>query len=142
MWEQVLTLKQKPGCMLLLKARQKGLESDTASYFTDNHTSKIQVFTKNLESLLSQTAIVDQINLYIPREYRRFNYDPRDIPKLPKGVNLHICKKTMVQPQKYYRAANNSRARMSSSCLVMMTEFTTRTGPNGLLLLQNIGPAM
>ena len=45
---------------------------------------------ENLECLLSQTAAVESINLYIPRTYRRFTYSPADIPTLPEGVVLHI----------------------------------------------------
>ena len=45
---------------------------------------------ENLKCLLEQTAIVESINLYIPRTYRRFTYSPEEIPTLPEGVVLNM----------------------------------------------------
>jgi hypothetical protein len=43
-----------------------------------------------LSSLLSQTAEVAAVNLYIPRNYKRFSYAQSDLPVLAKGVNLRL----------------------------------------------------
>lgn len=45
---------------------------------------------ENLNALKQQTAEIVEINLYIPRKYRRFEYDPADLPKVPVGVNLRL----------------------------------------------------
>ncbi len=42
-----------------------------------------------LESLLQQTAQIDQINLYLPRRYRRFPGD-YTLPKVPPGITIRI----------------------------------------------------
>ncbi len=45
---------------------------------------------ESLKGLLSQTAEIDSINLYIPKQYKRFSYDEFELPTLPEGVNLRI----------------------------------------------------
>ena len=45
---------------------------------------------ENLTGLLRQTAEIDSINLYIPKQYKRFSYDEFELPTLPEGVNLRI----------------------------------------------------
>ena len=43
-----------------------------------------------LSSLLSQTEEVEAVNLYVPRNYKRFSYAHSDLPGLAKGVNLRL----------------------------------------------------
>lgn len=50
---------------------------------------------ENLSSLLEQSADIAEINLYVSRKYRRFDYDPADLPKVPKGVNLRIVEEDL-----------------------------------------------
>ena len=35
---------------------------------------------ENLTGLLKQTAEIDSINLYIPKQYKRFSYDESELP--------------------------------------------------------------
>tara|TARA_R110002096_G_scaffold9867_9_gene38596 strand:- start:10026 stop:10853 length:828 start_codon:yes stop_codon:yes gene_type:complete len=51
---------------------------------------RFPVVHENLRTLLKQNAKIDAINLYIPRKYRRFEYEAKDLPKLPKGISLRI----------------------------------------------------
>ena len=43
-----------------------------------------------LHSLLDQTAAVEAVYLNLPRSYRRFNFDPTKLPKVPKGVTIRL----------------------------------------------------
>jgi hypothetical protein len=43
-----------------------------------------------LESLLNQSAEIDEIRVNIPKRYRRFEFAPSDIPTLPKGVRAAL----------------------------------------------------
>jgi hypothetical protein len=45
---------------------------------------------ENLRGLLRQNAEIDAINLYIPKQYKRFSYKEYELPILPEGVNLRI----------------------------------------------------
>jgi len=42
-----------------------------------------------LNSLLNQSAKITAVHLFIPREYRRKDFNGASLPKLPKGVELH-----------------------------------------------------
>ncbi len=44
----------------------------------------------NLAAVLDQTADVAAIELNIARKYRRFEYDPTDLPEMPPGVTLRL----------------------------------------------------
>jgi hypothetical protein len=43
---------------------------------------------ETLASFLAQTADVAAINLYLPRRYRRFEFDPSKLPAVPEGVTI------------------------------------------------------
>ena len=45
---------------------------------------------ENLNTLKRQSAEIAEINLYVARTYRRFDYGSKDLPKLPEGVNLRL----------------------------------------------------
>ncbi|PJI92823.1 hypothetical protein BC777_1685 [Yoonia maricola] len=45
-------------------------------------------FGPTLESLLQQTAKIDEIRLYIPRHYRRFPDYDGTLPEVPKGIRI------------------------------------------------------
>ena len=45
---------------------------------------------ETLNSLLQQKAEVASINLYLPRQYRRFEWDPAVLPAVPAGVNIRL----------------------------------------------------
>jgi hypothetical protein len=44
-----------------------------------------------LGSLLGQRAPIDAVELYLPRSYRRFPFDPEHLPLVPKGVTIRLC---------------------------------------------------
>ncbi len=43
-----------------------------------------------LGALLAQTARVEALHLYLPRRYRRFEWDPADLPAVPDGVTIRL----------------------------------------------------
>ena len=45
---------------------------------------------ETLNSLLAQNAPVSAINLYLPRHYRRFDWDPERLPSVPSGVAIQL----------------------------------------------------
>jgi hypothetical protein len=45
---------------------------------------------ETLNSLLEQKAQVAAINLYLPKKYRRFEWDPSVLPAVPAGVNIRL----------------------------------------------------
>ncbi len=49
--------------------------------------SKIET---TLTSLIRQNIYIDEIRLNIPKRYRRFEFSPNNIPKMPRGVNVVI----------------------------------------------------
>lgn len=46
--------------------------------------------SQTLQSLLDQTAEVASVNLYLPRRYRRFEWDPSVLPPVPAGVQIRL----------------------------------------------------
>ena len=46
--------------------------------------------SQTLQSLLDQKADVAAVNLYLPRRYRRFEWDPSQLPAVPAGVNIRL----------------------------------------------------
>lgn len=51
---------------------------------------RMQEIQKTLDSLLDQNVDVAEIRLNIPKKYRRFDFDPADIPTMPSGINIHL----------------------------------------------------
>ena len=45
---------------------------------------------ETLNSLVHQKATVASINLYLPRKYRRFDWDPSRLPAVPNGVQIRL----------------------------------------------------
>lgn len=45
---------------------------------------------ETLRSLVSQKAKVASVNLYLPRRYRRFEWDPSVLPEVPEGVQIRL----------------------------------------------------
>jgi hypothetical protein len=45
---------------------------------------------ETLNSLVNQKATVASINLYLPRQYRRFEWDPSMLPAVPNGVQIRL----------------------------------------------------
>lgn len=43
-----------------------------------------------LRSLVAQTAEIEAIYLNLPRKYRRFDFDPAALPKVPDGVTIRL----------------------------------------------------
>ena len=50
---------------------------------------------ETLESLLAQNAKIDAVELWLPEKYRRFEFDPNNLPKVPKGVTLRLTPEDM-----------------------------------------------
>lgn len=46
--------------------------------------------SQTLQSLLEQTADVASINLYLPKRYRRFEWDSSVLPAVPEGVQIRL----------------------------------------------------
>lgn len=67
------------------------------------------VVHENLSALLRQTAEIAEINLYVARRYRRFEYDPADLPKVPEGVNLRLIDDDLGPATKVLPAARDYR---------------------------------
>lgn len=70
---------------------------------------RFPVVHENLRALLRQTAKIDAINLYIPRKYRRFEYNERDLPEMPDGVSLRIIDEDLGPATKVLPAAQEYR---------------------------------
>ncbi len=62
-----------------------------------------------LGSLLAQTAPVKAVNLYLPRSYRRFPFDPAQLPAVPKGVEIRLCDQDYGPATKVLPAARDYR---------------------------------
>jgi hypothetical protein len=45
---------------------------------------------ETLNSLLQQNADIAAINLYLPRHYRRFDWDCSQLPTVPKGIQIQL----------------------------------------------------
>lgn len=61
---------------------------------------------ETLNSLLNQTAKIHAINLYLPREYRRFDFDSDHLPKVPAGINICLIDKDYGPATKVLPAVN------------------------------------
>jgi hypothetical protein len=85
---------------------------------------------ENLKCLLRQTALVESINLYIPRTYRRFTYSTKQIPSLPEGVALHIIDEDLGPATKILPACKQYKGQDVFILFGDDTRFTTGTGPN------------
>ena len=48
-----------------------------------------------LRSLLSQSAPIDAVELWLPRSYRRFDFDPDALPEVPDGVTIRLTDEDM-----------------------------------------------
>lgn len=51
---------------------------------------RFEYLAETLNSLLEQTAEVASVNLYLPRRYRRFQWDPSQLPRVPEGVQIRL----------------------------------------------------
>lgn len=49
---------------------------------------RMDLIAPTLQDLLAQTADVAEVRLNISRSYRRFDFDPANIPEFPKGVTV------------------------------------------------------
>lgn len=63
----------------------------------------------NLLRLLSQTANVESVNLYIPKKYKRFEYSIGDLPRVPEGINLRLIDEDLGPATKVLPAADEYR---------------------------------
>jgi len=48
-----------------------------------------------LQSLLDQKAKIEAVHLFLPKKYRRKDFDGYKIPKVPKGVELHMVEEDL-----------------------------------------------
>ena len=49
---------------------------------------RFKVIHETLESLISQSAAVEAVHLYLPHRYRRFEYLKTDVPNFPAGISV------------------------------------------------------
>ena len=47
--------------------------------------------SETLTSLTRQQAEIEAIELWLPRSYRRFEFDPEELPKVPEGVTIRMA---------------------------------------------------
>ncbi|MFN4158269.1 MAG: glycosyltransferase family A protein [Gemmobacter sp.] len=52
---------------------------------------RFPVLGEVLVSLLNQTTAIAAVELYLPRAYRRFPFDPVHLPAVPEGVIIRLC---------------------------------------------------
>ena len=64
---------------------------------------------ENLAALKRQNAQIDAINLYVARKYRRFEYDPKDLPTVPEGVTLRLIDEDLGPATKVLPACRDYR---------------------------------
>ncbi len=62
-----------------------------------------------LRSLLAQTAKIEAVELWLPRSYRRFEFDPADLPKVPDGVTIRLADEDMGPATKILPAVRSYR---------------------------------
>ena len=55
--------------------------------------SRFKYLGETLSSLLHQSHPADQINVYLPKYYLRFDYNLQKIPDVPSGVNVKVVNK-------------------------------------------------
>ena len=51
---------------------------------------RFHLLNEVLNSLLAQTADIEAIFLNLPRQYRRFEFDPTKLPDVPSGVTIQL----------------------------------------------------
>jgi hypothetical protein len=51
----------------------------------------MQLIAPTINSLLAQTAHIDEIMLWIPRAYKRRNFDSYSLPNLPPCAKIYYC---------------------------------------------------
>ena len=51
---------------------------------------RFSYLSETLNSLVNQTANIEDIILYIPRKYKRFEYDLDDLPQVPSEIKICI----------------------------------------------------
>jgi hypothetical protein len=49
---------------------------------------RFKVIHETLQSLVSQSVKPEAIHLYLPKEYRRFQYEKHEVPEPPAGVSI------------------------------------------------------
>jgi hypothetical protein len=69
---------------------------------------------ETLASLLDQRAEVESVNLYLPRRYRRFEWDSTQLPRVPEGVNIRLVDEDLGPATKVLPAAREYRDRRVS----------------------------
>ena len=73
------------GCSPTGKTTAGGYETGALSH---GHPAALPLLGETLRSLLAQSAPVHAVNLYLPRKYRRFEFDLAQLPAVPAGVNI------------------------------------------------------
>jgi hypothetical protein len=66
---------------------------------------------ETLSSLLEQRAEVESVNLYLPRQYRRFDWDSANLPRVPEGVNIRLVDEDLGPATKVLPAAREYQGR-------------------------------
>ena len=66
---------------------------------------RFSYLSETLNSLVNQTADIEDIILYIPRKYKRFEYDLDDLPQVPSEIKICITEQDFGPATKILPAA-------------------------------------
>ena len=66
---------------------------------------RFSYLSETLNSIVNQTADIEDIILYIPRKYKRFEYDLDDLPQVPSEVKIRITEQDFGPATKILPAA-------------------------------------
>ena len=66
---------------------------------------RFSYLSETLNSIVNQTADIEDIILYIPRKYKRFEYDLDDLPQVPSEVKICITEQDFGPATKILPAA-------------------------------------
>lgn len=70
---------------------------------------RLPLIGQTLADLVSQTARIAEVRLYVPRRHRRYPLDEARIPALPPGVSLHLTDEDWGPATKVLAAARDLR---------------------------------
>ena len=85
---------------------------------------RFSYLSETLNSIVNQTADIEDIILYIPRKYKRFEYDLDDLPQVPSEIKICITD----PQQKFYPLPESMQKRMLQLYFVTMIKFMIPIG--------------
>ena len=89
---------------------------------------RFSYLSETLNSLVNQTADIEDIILYIPRKYKRFEYDLDDLPQVPSEVKIRITEQDFGPATKICPLPESMQKRMLQLYFVTMIKFMIPIG--------------